>query len=81
MERTADVLGNLHSAECSYCRFIKMCRSFIVVYGSSAFTEKKLCQDCESSGRHQADIGDMNLSNAMDEDNDDFDKIHLDLSE
>lgn len=68
MERTADVINNLHSAECSYCRSVKLCRSFIVVYGSSAFTEKKLCQDCERLGRHQADINEMNFSNSMDED-------------
>lgn len=68
MERTADVVSNLHSAQCNYCGNIKICRSFIVVYGSSAFTEKKLCSDCEKARRHQSDIDDMNLSNAMDED-------------
>lgn len=68
MERTADVMNNLHSAECSYCRSVKSCRSFIVVYGSSAFNEKKLCSDCERLGRHQADIRDMRLSNLVDED-------------
>lgn len=69
MERTADVISGLHSAQCSYCGNVKMCRSFIfiVVWGLSAFTEKKLCSDCEKARRHQTDINDMNLSNAMDE--------------
>ena len=68
LEREAVTTSQLHSAECSYCRNIKMCRSFIVVYGSSAFTEKKLCPDCEKARRHQSDLNDMNFSNAMDED-------------
>ena len=68
MERTADVINALHSAECSYCRNIKLCRSLILVYGSSAFNEKKLCSDCERQGKHQSDIDDMRLSNLLDED-------------
>ena len=68
MERTANVFLYTVNAICNYCKNVKMCRSFVVVYGSSAFTEKKLCSDCEKLGRHQADINDMNLSNLMDED-------------
>ena len=68
MERTANIFSYTVNAVCNYCTNVKMCRSFIVVHGSSAFTEKKLCSDCEKARRHQSDIDDMNLSNAMDED-------------
>ena len=72
MKNEAFTTVQLHNARCSYCSNVKMCRSFIVVHGMSGFTEKDLCSDCEQARKHQADINDMNLSNAMKEDLDGY---------
>ena len=64
MARIVDVQMNPHSTICSYCGAGKTCNSLILEHAPSVFTEKKICQDCVRSGRHQAD-NDMNLSSLI----------------